>query len=101
MTILSVVIAIATAIKEVLKDEDKKQLLFIYLTINLKIKKINKEKTMSKNIKPLTNEELLNVAPSIFSENPIEGVSDKYAFVPTYKLLDTFRDAGYYPIMAS
>ncbi|WP_419678486.1 DUF932 domain-containing protein [Aliarcobacter lanthieri] len=56
---------------------------------------------MSKNIKPLTNEELLNVAPSIFSESPIEGVSDKYAFVPTYKLLDTFRDAGYYPIMAS
>ncbi|WP_323586329.1 hypothetical protein [Aliarcobacter butzleri] len=56
---------------------------------------------MSKNIKPLTNEELISVAPSIFSENPIEGVSDKYAFVPTYKLLDTFRDAGYYPIMAS
>ena len=56
---------------------------------------------MSKNIKPLTNEELLKFAPSIFSENPIEGVSDKYAFVPTYKLLDTFRDAGYYPIMAS
>lgn len=56
---------------------------------------------MSKNIKPLTNEELFKVAPSIFSENPIEGVSDKYAFVPTYKLLDTFRDAGYYPIMAS
>ena len=56
---------------------------------------------MSKNIKPLTNEELISVAPSIFSENPIDGVSDKYAFVPTYKLLDTFRDAGYYPIMAS
>lgn len=54
-----------------------------------------------KTVKPLSNDELLKVAPSIFSENPIEGVSDKYAFVPTYKLLDTFRDAGYYPIMAS
>ncbi|WP_226809455.1 DUF932 domain-containing protein [Aliarcobacter butzleri] len=56
---------------------------------------------LKQSVKPLTNEELLSVAPSIFSENPIEGVSDKYAFVPTYKLLDTFRDAGYYPIMAS
>ena len=56
---------------------------------------------MSKTIKPLTNEELLKVAPSIFSENPIEGVSSRYAFVPTYSVLDTFREAGYYPIMAS
>ena len=56
---------------------------------------------MSKTIKPLTNEELLKVAPSIFSENPIEGVSSRYAFVPTYSVLDTFRESGYYPIMAS
>ena len=50
---------------------------------------------------PLTNAELRASAPSIFSETPIEGVSEKYAFVPTYSVLDTFRDAGYYPIMAS
>jgi len=56
---------------------------------------------MSKNIKPLSNEELLKAAPSIFSENPIEGVSSRYAFVPTYSVLDTFRESGYYPIMAS
>ena len=56
---------------------------------------------MSKNIKPLNNEELLKAAPSIFSETPIEGVSSRYAFVPTYSVLDTFREAGYYPIMAS
>ncbi len=56
---------------------------------------------MSKNIKPLSNEELFKAAPSIFSENPIEGVSSRYAFVPTYSVLDTFREAGYYPIMAS
>ncbi|MCT7432696.1 DUF945 domain-containing protein [Aliarcobacter cryaerophilus] len=54
-----------------------------------------------KTVKPLSNDELFNVAPSIFSESPIETVSDKYAFVPTYKVLDTFREAGYYPIMAS
>ena len=56
---------------------------------------------MSKTIKTLSNEELLKAAPSIFSENPIEGVSSRYAFVPTYSVLDTFREAGYYPIMAS
>jgi len=50
---------------------------------------------------PLTNEQLRTVAPSIFSDTPIIGVSDRYAFVPTYSVLDTFRDAGYYPIMAS
>lgn len=50
---------------------------------------------------PLTNSELYTHAPSIFAENPIEGVSDRYAFVPTHTVLDTFREAGYYPIMAS
>ena len=56
---------------------------------------------INKTVKPLSNDELFKVAPSIFSESPIEIVSDKYSFVPTYKLLDTFREAGYYPIMAS
>ena len=56
---------------------------------------------MSKNIRPLSNDELLKVAPSIFSENPIETVSDKYAFVATHRLLEIFIDLGYYPIMAS
>ena len=52
-------------------------------------------------VNPLTNAELRSAAPSIFSETPIDGVSDKYTFVPTYSVLDTFRNAGYYPIMAS
>lgn len=58
-------------------------------------------KPINKTVKPLSNDELFKVAPSIFSESPIETVSDKYAFVPTHRLLDIFRDAGYYPIMAS
>ncbi len=56
---------------------------------------------MSKIVKPLTDAELLKAAPSIFSETPIEGVSNRYAFVPTHSLLDTFRASGYYPIMGS
>ena len=50
---------------------------------------------------PLTNDELYTQAPSIFAEEPAEGVSDRYAFVPTHTVLETFRKAGYYPIMAS
>jgi hypothetical protein len=50
---------------------------------------------------PLTNDQLQAVAPSIFSDSPIEGVSDRYAFVPTHSVLESFNDAGYYPIMAS
>lgn len=56
---------------------------------------------MSTNIRPLTNEELRQQAPSIFSDTAIEGVSNRYAFVPTHSVLNTFREAGYYPIMAS
>ena len=52
-------------------------------------------------INPLTNAQLKSAAPSIFSDTPIDGVSDRYAFVPTHSVLDTFRSAGYYPIMAS
>ena len=50
---------------------------------------------------PLTDAQLRAAAPSIFAENPIEGVSERYAFVPTHSVLDTFRNAGFYPIMAS
>ncbi|MDD2697937.1 MAG: DUF932 domain-containing protein [Arcobacteraceae bacterium] len=56
---------------------------------------------MSIRPKPLTNEQLEKLAPSIFSDTPIAGVSERYAFVPTYSVLDTFREKGYYPIMAS
>jgi len=50
--------------------------------------------------KPLTNAELLAAAPSIFSEAPIETASSQYYFLQTGSVLDTFRKAGYFPIMA-
>ena len=49
---------------------------------------------------PLTNSELFALAPSVFSDKPINTVSSQYNFVPTHKLLDTFRKAGYLPILA-
>jgi len=50
---------------------------------------------------PMSNEQLKASAPSIFSETPIAGVSNIYSFVPTHSVLDTFRQAGFFPIMAS
>ena len=38
---------------------------------------------MSKNIKPLTNEQLKNIAPTLFTNEPHFDVSDKYHFIPT------------------
>ena len=50
--------------------------------------------------KPLSNKELFALAPSIFSNSAIESVSLQYHFVKTSEILETFRNAGYYPILA-
>lgn len=50
--------------------------------------------------KPLSNTELLAAAPSNFSEAAIETASEQYHFLATHTVLDTFRQAGYFPIMA-
>ncbi len=49
---------------------------------------------------PLTDAQLRAAAPSIFAETPIDGVSDRYAFIPTSSILESFRKANYYPILA-
>ena len=51
-------------------------------------------------MKPLNNQELLAAAPSIFSETPIQTASEQYHFLQTSTILDTFRQAGFFPIMA-
>ncbi len=50
--------------------------------------------------KPLNNAELLAAAPSIFNSEKIEKASLQYHFLATHTILDTFRHAGYFPIMA-
>lgn len=49
---------------------------------------------------PLTDIQLKAAAPSIFSENPIEGVSERYAFVSSESIIQSFREANYFPILA-
>jgi len=54
-----------------------------------------------RNEAPLSNDQLLSVAPAIFAENPYQEVSDRYVFVPTIDVVDALRDNGWFPINAS
>lgn len=48
---------------------------------------------------PLTNEQIRNVAPSIFAEDAHHSRSDRYTFVPTLSVLDGLRREGFEPFM--
>jgi len=49
---------------------------------------------------PLTDQQLMRVAPSIFAETPWEGVSDRYVFVPTIAVVAMLRREGFEPVRA-
>ena len=53
---------------------------------------------MSKLIKPLNNQELREIAPSLFTEQPYYEVSDKYHFIPTIEVVEQLRDLNWYPV---
>ena len=47
---------------------------------------------------PLTNDQIVTLAPAAGSLAPINGVSSRYSFVPTLTAVDLLRDAGWLPI---
>jgi hypothetical protein len=49
----------------------------------------------------LSDEQLQRCAPSIFARQPIPGVSDRYAFLPTECILDGMRREGWVPTFAA
>jgi hypothetical protein len=53
---------------------------------------------MSKPIKPLNNDELKKLAPSLFQDQPYHEVSDKYHFIPTIEVVEQLRDKNWYPV---
>jgi hypothetical protein len=53
-----------------------------------------------KAINPLSNEELLEIAPAIGASNAYSGVSDKYSFIPTIDVVNILRDKGWTPVHA-
>jgi hypothetical protein len=48
----------------------------------------------------ISDEELRRVVPSIFASQPIEGVSDRYSFLPTSSILQGLRENGWVPVRA-
>lgn len=50
--------------------------------------------------RPLTREELMQVAPSVFSEDRHGSRSDKYTFIPTITLLENLQREGFPPYFA-
>lgn len=52
-------------------------------------------------IRPLENDVLRVYAPSIFAEQPMQGVSESYSFLPTVHAVDAMRQAGWLPVWVS
>lgn len=65
------------------------------MTISLSSLRLNK-----KNLYPLTNEQLIKLAPSIGATSAYSEVSEKYDFVPTTKAIDILRELNWIPVQA-
>ncbi len=47
---------------------------------------------------PLTNDQIVELAPAAGAINPHQKVSDRYSFVPTIEAVDLLRSAGWQPV---
>lgn len=50
--------------------------------------------------RPLTDEELFRVAPSIFAEDKHDSRSTRYTYIPTIEVLNGLKNEGFFPFMA-
>ena len=53
---------------------------------------------MSVKIKPLSNEQLNTIAPTLFTSEPHSEVSEKYHFIPTIDVIEEIRANNWYPV---
>lgn len=51
--------------------------------------------------RPLTNDELQRIVPSVFSEDKHDSRSERYTYIPTIVILDRLRDEGFMPYYAT
>src|SRR5260370_11720029 len=47
-----------------------------------------------------SDDEMRRFAPSVFASQPIEGVSERYSFLPTSSILNGMRENGWVPVRA-
>lgn len=52
------------------------------------------------NSQPLSNDQMMRVAPSIFATQPYERMSERYSFIPTIQVVDAMRSNGFMPYSA-
>jgi len=45
----------------------------------------------------ISDDEMRRFAPSVFASQPIEGVSERYSFLPTSSVLNGMRENGWVP----
>src|SRR6266571_3526054 len=55
----------------------------------------------SRRNQPLSNDELIRLAPSIFATQPYEKMSARYTFIPTIQIVDKMRAEGFLPVAAT
>jgi hypothetical protein len=48
----------------------------------------------------ISDDEMRRFAPSVFASQPIEGVSERYSFLPTASILNGMRENGWVPVRA-
>lgn len=51
--------------------------------------------------RPLTDDQIMEVAPSVFALAPHEDRSDRYAFTSTIDMVNALRDQGFFPFFAA
>lgn len=49
----------------------------------------------------LSNQQLQRMAPSIFATEPYQGMSNRYAFIPTIQVVEKMRTEGFVPVAAT
>lgn len=49
----------------------------------------------------MSNDFILQSAPSVFAHTPRDDVSDRYGFIPTIQVVDALRDEGWMPVDAA
>ena len=50
---------------------------------------------------PLSNDEIIRVAPSVFAEEKHDSRSERYTYIPTIDVLDALRKEGFQPFMVA
>lgn len=51
--------------------------------------------------RPLTNDQIMSVAPSVFTAEAYHSMSDRYTEIPTITVLDALRAEGFMPFMVA